>query len=116
MKLRMKVRINLRTIFAVAAAVAVLGSVPARMAQAEEHHGWGDYDDHHVWHSSEWWHGHRPGWFWGHHPEWAEHHPEWRHSDGDWDDHHHWHDRDWWYGHHTKWVAKHHPHWERWRD
>ena len=112
----MKLRMKLRTILAVAAAVAVLGSVPARMARAEEHHGWGDYDDHHVWHSSEWWHGHHPGWFWGHHPEWAEHHPEWRHSDGDWDDHHHWHDRDWWYGHDTKWVAKHHPHWERWRD
>jgi hypothetical protein len=73
---------------AIAAAVAVLASVPTRAARSEEHHGWGDYGDHHEWHDADWWHAHSPGWMWEHHPEWAEHHPHWRHTDGDWGDHH----------------------------
>ena len=63
---------KLRVALAVAAAVSVLAWSPVRTAQADEHHGWGDYDHHHDWHSADWWHAHYPGWVWEHHPEWAE--------------------------------------------
>src|SRR5271169_5642700 len=41
------------------------------------HGGEGDWDDHHQWHESNWWHSSDPNWVNQHHPEWAHNHPEW---------------------------------------
>ncbi len=67
------------------------------------HAAWGDYDDHHVWHSGDWWFDHDPAWVKAHHPDWYER--------GDFDDHHHWHDRAWWKAHDPKWAHEHHHDW-----
>jgi hypothetical protein len=67
------------------------------------HAGWGDYDDHHVWHSGDWWMEHDPAWVHAHHPDWWDR--------GDFDEHHHWHDRDWWKSHDPKWAHEHHHDW-----
>lgn len=57
--------------------------------------GFGDYDEHHVWRSSDWWQQNNPGWWRQHHPEWAASHPHW-YPDGDYDEHHVWRDSGWW--------------------
>ena len=105
---------KLRTTFA-ALAIATVFALPA-LAQARGHGRWGDWDDHHEWHSDVWWHAHHPGWLYEHHPEWVERHAQWRGLDGDWDDHHVWRDRRWCYKHNPEWVRGHHREWERWRD
>ena len=86
----------------------------AVVAHAEHHDG--DWDEHHAWHNSDWWHDNHPGWVYRHHPEWAETHNDWRRSDGDWDDHHAWHNRSWWYENRPDWVREHHHDWTRWHD
>jgi len=67
-------------------------------------HGYGDYDQHHVWRDQTWWHDNDPGWVQKHHPDWE--------ANGAWDDHHkHWHNREWWMKNHPKWAHEHYPHW-----
>jgi hypothetical protein len=107
-----EVTMRLRTFFAAAALTALFAAAPV-VAHAEHD---GDWDDHHSWHDSGWWHEHHPGWVYRHHPEWAERHEDWRRNDGDWDDHHAWHSRTWWYDHHPNWVRAHHPNWVRWHE
>jgi hypothetical protein len=84
----------------VMAAVALGFTVLPMVARAQEHHGTGDYDQHHEWHDASWWDQHDPKWV-------QEHHPDW----GDFDTHHHWHDRSWWVKHHHNWVEQHHHDW-----
>lgn len=70
--------------------------------------GYGDYDEHHVWRSSDWWQTNNPGWWRQHHPEWAANHPHW-YPDGDYDDHHVWRDSGWWQKNHPQdWSQWHH--------
>jgi len=105
---------KLRTLLAGAALAALFAAAPV-VAHAELHHD-GDWDEHHAWHNSDWWHDNHPGWVYRHHPEWAETHNDWRRSDGDWDDHHAWHNRSWWYENRPDWVREHHHDWTRWHD
>jgi len=105
---------KLRTLLAGAALAALFAAAPV-VAHAELHHD-GDWDEHHAWHNSDWWHDNHPGWVYRHHPEWAESHNDWRRSDGDWDDHHAWHNRSWWYENRPDWVREHHHDWTRWHD
>jgi hypothetical protein len=93
---------KLRTLVAGAVIAGFLSGVPI-FVRAQEHPGWGDYDEHHQWHPGNWWLENHPNWAREHHPEWAKR--------GDWDEHHHWHDRDWWKGHRGDWARKHHPDW-----
>jgi len=104
---------KLRTLLAGAALAALFAAAPV-VAHAEHHDG--DWDEHHAWHNSDWWHDNHPGWVYRHHPEWAETHNDWRRSDGDWDDHHAWHNRSWWYENRPDWVREHHHDWTRWHD
>jgi len=67
---------KLRMILVMAATVGVLASVPVRAAHAEEHRGWGDYDDHHAWHDRDWWVRNNHPWVQQHHPEWTRHEHE----------------------------------------
>ncbi len=70
--------------------------------------GYGDYDEHHVWRSSDWWQQNNPGWWREHHPEWAANHPHW-YPDGDYDDNHVWRDSGWWQKNHPQdWSKWHH--------
>jgi hypothetical protein len=36
--------------------------------------GYGDYDEHHVWHDRDWWVGHHHAWVEQHHRNWLTHH------------------------------------------
>lgn len=85
-------------------------SHPGVWGKLQNANRWGDYDDSHEWHESDWWHEHNRSWMYAHHPEWAENHLEWR-DEGDFDDHHEWHERQWWNDHHPDWVEQHHPNW-----
>jgi hypothetical protein len=80
-----------------------LSGVPALAHADQLYHGWGDYDQHHEWHSSDWWLDNHPNWVKAHHPQWAK--------NGDWDDQHHWHDRHWWKKHDPNWAREHHHDW-----
>jgi hypothetical protein len=92
-----------RTFVASAVIAGFLSGVPALVHADEYHHGWGDYDQHHVWYPENWWLQHHPDWVRAHHPEWL--------AKGDWDGHHHWRDRDWWKAHDAQWAHEHHPDW-----
>jgi len=56
----MRYQMKLRMVLTLAAMVAALAALPARAAHADEHRGWGDYDEHHEWRGSDWWHEHHP--------------------------------------------------------
>lgn len=90
---------KLRRVFVMAAVALAFSAMPV-LAHADEHHGIGDYDQHHTWHDGQWWARHHPAWVQQHHPEW-----------GDFDEHHHWHDRWWWVKNHRDWVEQHHHDW-----
>jgi hypothetical protein len=94
-------RMKLRMLVAVAVSVVFLSVFPR--VYADEHHGIGDYDQHHEWHAADWWRDHDPKWVQTHHPDWL--------ANGDWDKNHHWHDRTWWKAHDPKWVHEHHHDW-----
>jgi hypothetical protein len=80
-----------------------LSGMPVLVHADEYHQGPGAYDEHHHWHSGDWWVQNQPNWVHSHHPEWAK--------NGDWDEHHHWHDRAWWKAHDPKWAREHHHDW-----
>jgi hypothetical protein len=95
--------LKLRTFIASAVVAGFLSGVPALAHADKYHHGWGDYDTHHMWYSENWWLEHHPDWVRAHHPEWL--------ANGDWGRHHHWHDRNWWITHDPRWAHEHHPNW-----
>jgi hypothetical protein len=92
---------KLRMLVAMAVSVGFLSVFPR--VHADEHHGIGDYDQHHEWHDADWWRDHEPKWVQTHHPDWL--------TNGDWDKNHHWHNRTWWKAHDPKWVHEHHHDW-----
>lgn len=94
---------KMRAVVASLVVAGFLSGVPALTHADDLHHGWGDYDQQHSWHSSDRWLDNHPNWVRNHHPEWAR--------NGDWDEHHRWHDRDWWKQHDPKWAREHHHDW-----
>jgi hypothetical protein len=106
-RIERKIAMKLRTL-AAAALMGTLFVAPAFGQMAvpppPPPHGYGDYDQHHVWREESWWYEHHPNWVQQHHPDWTD--------NGAWDEHrHHWHSREWWIKNHPDWVHAHHPHW-----
>ncbi|HZO80720.1 MAG TPA: hypothetical protein VFB33_03420 [Candidatus Binataceae bacterium] len=69
-------------------AAAPLYSAPPVYAYQTVRPGYGDWDDHHVWHDRDWWLDNNRPWVQEHHPQWLSKHQQERHDrDGDHDHH-----------------------------